>query len=308
MALVIIPHRSVLFMPASNERAVNKATSLPADTIVFDLEDALHESEQQRSSELLDAALKRDFKYRQVLVRINALDTDLWKSDIRAVMGAIDKGGSCHGLVVPKVESTDSLQQLFEYLPDENPLPVWIMIETPIAVLKAASLCSFGASVCGVLIGTADLGKGLSISSNIATIDSAGSVHDGAATAPIPRLGLLTALSQVVLAARAHGLLVIDGVFMDFRDDAGLQQEAMQGLQLGFDGKTLIHPSQIETTNRVFTPDATEIDEARAMIAAWQQANQAGEAVCSFKGRLVEELHVRQAQARITYYDSITSR
>ena len=116
------------------------------------------------------------------------------------------------------------------------------------------------------------------------------------------------ALSQIVLAARAAGLVVIDGVYMDFRDADGLEQEARQGLQLGFDGKTLIHPLQIEVTNRVFTPAVAEIDEARAMIAAWEQASQSGQAVCSFKGRLVEELHVQQARARIAYYDSITSR
>lgn len=296
-------------MPASNERAVTKSTSLPADCVVFDLEDALHESEQQRSGELLDAALNRDFDYRQVLVRINSLDTGLWKSDIDAVTGAITKGGTCHGLVVPKVETTESLRQLFDYLPGNNPLPIWIMIETPIAVLNASSLCGFGASVCGVMIGTADLGKGLSIPANIATADSAKAGPAGvSAGMQMPRFGLLTALSQVVLAARAFDLLVIDGVFMDFRDDAGLEQEALQGLQLGFDGKTLIHPAQIETSNRVFTPAAAEIDEARAMIVAWQEANAAGHAVCSFKGRLVEELHVQQAQARIAYYDSITSR
>ena len=129
-------------MPASNERAVAKAGSLPADTIVFDLEDALHETEQHRSGELLDVALQRDFDFRQVLVRINSLDTGLWKSDIDAVTAAVGKGGICHGLVVPKVESTESLQLLFDYLPDNKPMPVWIMIETPIAVLNAASLLS----------------------------------------------------------------------------------------------------------------------------------------------------------------------
>jgi len=189
--------------------------------------------------------------------------------------------------VLPKIESCEQIRQITDVLGASSGLDIWIMIETPVAVQNAEALCGYGAPVTGVMVGTADLAKEL--------------VPDNfrAAMSLQARTGLMTSLSMIVIAARAAAITAIDGVYMNFRDNEGLEQEAWQGLSLGFDGKSLIHPAQLEVSNRIFSPSESELAEAREMIETWQASSDAGQAVCSFKGALVEELHVKQAKARL---------
>lgn len=285
------PCRSMLFMPATNERALNKAMTLDVDTLILDMEDSVHQHKKAAVREAVhQACVNMEFGYREVLVRINALDTEHWLDDL-ALLTQLPEGSHCDGIVVPKVESTTELERITDALKKaKSALPVWIMIESPGAVLRAAELCGFGSPVCGMLVGTADLAKDLKL------------------TATPDRFALQHALSQCVLAARAADIAVIDGVYMNFKDEAGLETEALQGVQLGFDGKSLIHPAQLEVCNRLFAPSADVASDDQALIDAWQQANSEGQGVCVHQGRLVESLHVEQAQARLDLYHSIQSR
>jgi len=299
------PHRSVLFMPVTNTRAVEKAVGLPADTIILDLEDSIGAASKDEASEQLAVALGQDFGYRKVLTRINGLQSDLWQQDIEAVCAAIAQGGHCHGIVLPKIETCDEIRQVVNVLGDDSALDIWIMIETPAAVQNAGALCSFGAPVTGVMVGTADLAKELKLPDSRFI-----SVPEEFLTSPSLQLreGLVMSLSLIVMAARAADIVAIDGVYMNFRDGEGLEREAWQGLSLGFEGKSLIHPAQLDVTNRVFAPSESELSEAREMIKTWQASSDSGQAVCSFKGSLVEELHVRQAMARLELAQQIADR
>jgi len=299
------PHRSVLFMPVTNTRAVEKAVGLPADTIILDLEDSIGAASKDEAAEQLTVALSRDFGYRTVLIRINGLQSDLWQQDIEAVRAAIAQGGRCHGIVLPKIETCEEIRQVENALDDNRALAIWIMIETPTAVQNAGALCGYGAPVAGVMVGTADLAKELKLPDPRFL-----TVPQESLTPPSlqVRAGLVMSLSLVVIAARAADIVVIDGVYMNFRDSEGLEREAWQGLSLGFEGKSLIHPAQLDVTNRVFSPSESELSEAREMIETWQASSDSGQAVCSFKGALVEELHVRQARARLELAQRIAER
>ena len=283
-------------MPVTNARAVAKAVTLPVDTIILDLEDSVGAASKDEAAAQLAEALGRDFGYRTVFTRINGLQSDLWQQDIEAVRGAMAKGGRCHGIVLPKIESCEQIRQVTDVLGASSGLDIWIMIETPAAVQNAEALCGYGAPVTGVMVGTADLAKELKLpDSRFVTVPD----NFRAAMSPQSRAGLVTSLSMIVIAARAAAISAIDGVYMNFRDNEGLEQEVWQGLSLGFDGKSLIHPAQLEVSNRVFSPSESELAEAREMIETWQASSDAGQAVCSFKGALVEELHVKQAKARL---------
>jgi len=290
-------------MPASNKRALDKATSLAVDTIIIDLEDSVAGDAKNNSAAMLLSALKRDFGKRRCLVRINAIDTPYWQNDIQAVLQALDDGGYCDGIVLPKVESLEHLDQCVKQLGAKAGLSVWIMIETAAGLQQAAELCHYGAPVAAVIVGTADLALDLGLPD-----PRFAARHCPEAFRPaLPRLGLLSSLSTLVVAARAAGIIVIDGVYPDFSDSEGFEREAWQGLQLGFDGKSLIHPVQLEQTHRVFTPSAVEINEAREMIDAWQAATGGSGAVFNYKNTMVEELHIRQALARIAIFDAAHS-
>jgi len=292
-------NRSVLFMPASNERALDKATSLVVDTIIVDLEDSVAADVKNNPAAMLGRALKRDFGKRRCLVRINAIDTPFWQDDIKAVLQALDNGGHCDGIVLPKVESVEHIDQCVEQLGSTVGLSVWIMIETATGLQQAAELCNYGTPVEAVIAGTADLALDLGLPYPRFAIH-----HCPEAFQPVlPRLGLLTSLSTLIIAGRAAGIIVIDGVYPDFSDSEGFEREAWQGLQLGFDGKALIHPVQLEQTHRVFTPSAVEIDEARKLIDAWQAATGGSGAVFNYKNTMVEQLHIRQALARIAIFE-----
>ena len=289
-------NRSVLFMPVSNQRAVAKATTLAVDTVIIDLEDSVADSAKQQAVDLLGAALSQDFGKRRCLVRINAMSTPHWQNDIAALKHIVASGLNFDGIVLPKVESTEEIDTCVNAMDKAGiQSSLWIMVETSKGVQRVDELCAFGNPVTGIMIGTADLALDLGLP-DVRYLDP-GSRSD------FPRIGLIHSLSRVVLAARAAGIIVIDGVYPHFRDATGFEREARQGLHLGFDGKSLIHPNQLDITHRVFTPSDEEVTEARALVAAWGDANRAGLAVCSHNGVMVEELHVRQAQKRISLYE-----
>ena len=267
------PTRSLLYIPASNARAMDKARSLPCDGIIFDLEDAVAPAEKTAARAALAAALADGgFGHRLRLVRINALDTDWGVEDARAAEGL-----DCDGVLLPKVNGPADLDSLA----DLCPVPaLWAMMETPAAILNAPAIAAHPRTA-GLVLGTNDLLKDL-----------------GARFRP-DRLALLQALQASVLAARAAGVAVVDGVYNAFRDDDGLRAECEQGRDLGMDGKSLIHPAQIEVANAVFAPSEAEIALALRQIAAYEEAAAAGQGVAVVDGRIVENLHVAMARAML---------
>ncbi len=275
------PLRSLLYLPASNARALDKARSLPCDGIIFDLEDAVAPAEKAPARAALAAALvEGGFAPRLRLVRINALDTPWGADDARA---AADMDGD--GVLLPKVNGPADLDAAAGLVPDR---PLWAMMETPAAILNAAAI-AVHPRLAGLVLGTNDLIKDL-----------------GARVRP-DRLALIHALQTCVLAARAAGVPVIDGVYNAFRDDAGLAAECAQGRDLGMDGKTLIHPAQVAIANAAFAPSADEIDLARRQIAAFEAAEAAGQGVAVLDGRIVENLHVVAARRVLALADAVAA-
>jgi (3S)-malyl-CoA thioesterase len=264
------PFRSVLYIPASRERALDKARGLPADAIIFDLEDAVAPDEKSAARELLVATLKSaDYGPRARIVRINALDTAWGRADAQAIAGL-----SVDGVLLPKVDSPADVEALAQIVSDVG---IWAMMESPAGVLNAAAIAAHPRAV-GFVMGTNDLAK------------------DIGAISRADRMPMLASLQLCLLAARAHGLLCIDGVYNAFRDDEGLRFECEQGRDMGFDGKTLIHPSQLPIANAVFAPSEDDIDLARRQIEAFEEALAAGQAVAVVDGRIVENLHVATAR------------
>lgn len=262
------PMRSVLYIPASKERALEKARSLPADAIIFDLEDAVAPDEKVAARETLRQALEVDgYGARVKLVRINALDT-VWGADDAAAFA----DARIDGLLLPKVDGPDHVSALAALAPN---LPVWAMMETARGILNAASIADHPA-LTGFVMGTNDLAKEL-----------------GATT----RAAMQTGLQHSLLAARAAGIACIDGVFNAFKDDEGLRRECEEGKAFGMDGKTLIHPAQIDVANEVFAPTVEEVETAQRQIAAYEAALADGQAVAVVDGKIVENLHVETARA-----------
>jgi (3S)-malyl-CoA thioesterase len=262
MNLTNRPLRSALYLPASNARALDKARSLPCDALIFDLEDAVAPAAKEAARDALRAALEQGgYGQRLRLVRVNGRGSAGFDQDC-ALAGLAD------GLVIPKVNQATDLNGI--------DAPLWPMLETPSGILNAASIAAHP-KVQGLIVGTNDLLKDLR------------------AKATTDRLALLPSLGLAVLAARAAGKVVLDGVLNGLDDPAALQAECEQGRTLGFDGKTLIHPAQIATANAVFGPSAAEIDEAQALIDAHDQAMAQGQAVAVHQGRIVEALHVAEA-------------
>ena len=267
----IRPWRSLLYIPGSRPRPLDKARSLPADGIIFDLEDAVAPDEKLAARATLAAALAEGgYGKRARLVRINGLDTAWGDDDARA---AADM--DCDAILVPKVESAAMLDAILEHAPGRT---LWAMIETPGGILGAAEIAAHSA-LEGFVMGTNDLAKDL-----------------GCRT-PADRLPLMTALQTALIAARAHGKVCVDGVYNAFKDADGLAAECAQGRDLGMDGKSLIHPAQIEITNRAFGPGEDELDLARRQIEAFDAAVAEGQGVAVVDGRIVENLHVETARA-----------
>ncbi len=264
------PRRSALYLPANRESAVAKARTLAADCVILDLEDAVQpEAKDAARDAALAAANAGGWGGRELLLRVNGLGTP-W-SDADFVAG---RAGAFDALVVPKVDSAADAARAVDLAGGK---PVWAMIETPRGVLAAPAIAAVP-GVSALLAGMADLAKDLH-----ARPDAA-------------RTPLLYSLSAIIVAARAAGKQAFDGVFTDIHDAAGFEAEARQGLMLGFDGKSLVHPSQVEPCNRVFSPSAADIADAQGLIAAYDAGLASGAGVTTFKGKLVEVLHVAEAR------------
>ena len=281
------PRRSVLYMPGSNARALEKARSLPADSLILDLEDAVApEQKAAARSQVLAALAAGGYGHRECVVRINSLDSEWGQADLEQLAGS-----PARALCLPKVETPEQIRQAAEALDAAGTdQQLWIMLETPRGVLAAEALCAASPRVAVVVLGTSDLAKELRLP-------------------PSPdRIGLLASLGHCVLAARAHGLDIIDGVHLDLQDSDGLEASCRQGRELGFDGKSLIHPGQIAAANAAFSPAADELERALAIETAWQQARARGEAVVVVAGRLVENLHVAEARRLLALAEAIRQR
>jgi len=277
--MTVRPFRSALYIPGSKGRALDKARGLPVDAILFDLEDAVAPDEKVNARATLAAALTEGgYGDRYKIVRMNGLDTE-WGVDDAAAIAEMD----CDAVLVPKVNSATDIDAVVERAPGK---PIWAMMETPLAVINAAQIAAHPA-VEGFVLGTNDLAKDLG-------------TRKAARREP-----LLYALQACLMAARAHGVIALDGVYNAFKDDEGLAEECEQGRDMGYDGKTLIHPAQVEITNRIFAPTEAEIDLARRQIAAFDEAIANGQAVAVVDGRIVENLHIVTARATLAKAEAI---
>ena len=280
------PRRSCLYMPASNTRALEKAKSLAADTIIFDLEDAVAPDAKDGARANACAALQSgDYGDRELVVRINAMETPWFAQDIKqACLAGAD------AVLVPKILSADDIIQITDFMEDLDvslDTRLWAMIEMPEAILKLAEIAALAPQrrLTTFVMGFNDLAKEMRAE------------HDRAIFGPI--------MTQTVIAARAYGLNVIDSVYNDFNDPDGLASECREAKKLGFDGKSLIHPVQIETANRIFAPSADQIAEAEAIIAAFADPINAGKGVIVVDGKMTELLHLKQAKQLVATAQAI---
>jgi len=286
------PRRSVLFMPGSNARALEKARNLPADGLVLDLEDSVAPDAKVKAREQIARTLhSKPFGKREVLVRINALDTPWWRDDIAMAAASVPDG-----ILVPKISSVEDLKSVGARLAETGApasLVVWAMIETPRAVLHAEELAAAARDpktrLAGFVFGPNDISRETRIK-----------MLPGRAT-------MIPMIAHCVLAARAHGIEMLDGPYSDFSNVEGFAAECRQASDLGFDGKTLIHPSQIEACNAIFTPPAEEVAQARRIIAAFELPENAGRGAISLGGQMVERLHAEMARRTIAIADAITA-
>ena len=282
------PRRSCLYVPGSNARALEKARSLPADAFILDLEDAVAPEAKAGAREAIrKAAHNRAYGAREVVIRVNGLETEWGQDDLEMAASA-----GVDGVLAPKVTSGDDVCFIDQLLDDAGASPdlgLWVMIETPLAVLNINEIAAASADtrLTGFVMGTNDLAKEFNA---VATPD---------------RLAFLLSLSAALAAARAYRLAAIDGVYNDINNDAGLSAECEQGRVLGFDGKTLIHPSQIETANRVFSPSEAELSHAKEVIEAFALPANQGKGVISLNGQMVELLHLEQAKRLVAMHDTI---
>jgi citrate lyase subunit beta / citryl-CoA lyase len=273
----IRPRRSLLYIPGSNPRALEKARTLPADGFIIDLEDAVAPEMKEGARAIVAAALAAGgWGPREVVLRVNPLDGPWGHGDL-----AIAATLPIQAVLLPKVESVERVNlsgSMLEALGGRPDLQLWCMLETPLGILEARAIAAAGPRLAALVMGTADLTKDL----------RAATTRD--------RLPLLTALGLVLLAARAYGLAALDGVHLDLKDDEGFLAACRQGRELGFDGKTLIHPKQIAAANAAFAPSPEEVAWSRRIIAAHAAATAAGKGVVLVEGRLVENLHVENAR------------
>lgn len=261
--------RSALYMPCSNTRALEKAASLPADVLLFDLEDAVSPDNKAVARENIAKALQQhDYQHREKVIRINGLDTEWAKQDCEQL-----KSCEFDGLLLPKAETIEQINQVLALFGKD--IPIWLMIETPKGVLNVESLAAHPA-VAVLVMGTNDLAKELRVQQSA------------------DRQEFLYSFSRCIMAARAFACDIIDGVYNELGNSDGLTAVCHQGKSLGFDGKSLIHPKQLEVCNQSFSPSQEEIEQAEAIVQAWQQADDKG--VIVVNGRLIEALHVEEAQ------------
>ena len=288
MTLMLRPRRSCLYVPGGNARALEKARSLPADAFILDLEDAVAPDAKADAREAIrNAVHNRAYGVREVLIRVNGLETEWGQDDLEMAASA-----GVDGVLAPKVASGDDVCFVDQLLSDAGASPdlgLWVMIETPLAILNINEIVAASANtrLVGLVIGTNDLAKEFN-------------------AVPTPdRRAFMYSLSAALVAARAYHLAAIDGVYNDIKNDAGLSAECEQGRVLGFDGKTLVHPSQIETANRIFSPSDAELGHAKAVIEAFALPANQGKGVISLDGQMVELLHLEQAERLVAMRDTI---
>ena len=280
------PTRSVLYIPGSKERALEKATGLACDAIIFDLEDAVAIEEKANARALLAKTLTEvDYGPRMKIVRINGLDTEWGREDVLAFADAIRNGAKVDAILIPKVSTPADLVEVADLI---QGVPLWAMMETALGMLNAGDIAAYP-RLEGMVMGTNDLAKEL------------GSRFRA------DRLPMLPGLGLCLLAAKAHGKIIVDGVYNAFKDDEGLKAECEQGRDMGFDGKTLIHPAQLEVCNAAFAPSEAEIELARRQIAAFEEAEKAGQGVAVVDGKIVENLHIVTARQVLAKAEAIAA-
>ena len=291
--MTIRPRRSVLYMPGSNARALDKAKTLPVDGVILDLEDSVApDAKEAARQQVVDAVKAGGFGTREVFIRVNGVDTPWHADDLSAAAHAAPDV-----ILVPKVSSSDTLELIGRRMLDmgtNHKTRVWAMIETPLAIFNilpiAAAARDSETRLSGFVMGTNDLAK-----------DTRARLVPG-------RAPMLAWLSMCVAAARIHGIDILDGVYNDIGNPDGFAKECAQGLELGFDGKTLIHPSQIEPCNKAFSPSPAEVEQARKMIGAFDKPENKGKGVVSIDGRMVERLHADMARRTVAIAEAISAR
>ena len=275
------PRRSALYMPAANARAIEKARDLPCDVVILDLEDAVAPDAKGVARDQAVAAVRAGgFGRREVVIRVNGLDTPWGLEDLAAAINA-----QPDAILVPKVSSAHDVRAYGAA--EAGGVPLWAMVETCASLFALSEIAGAGAGLAALVIGTNDLAKEMRC--RLTT----------------ERAALTGPLSLAVAAARAHGLVILDGVFNGIDDDDGLARQCDQGADFGFDGKTLIHPRQIEAANRAFTPAADEVEWARTIVVAFDSPENAAKGVIRVEGRMVERLHLAEARRLIAVADAI---
>jgi citrate lyase subunit beta/citryl-CoA lyase len=280
------PRRSVLYMPASNLKAISKARTLPCDAVVLDLEDAVApEMKAEARAQAVGSVHEGGFGARELIIRVNGLDTEWGRADLEAAVAA-----SPDAVLVPKVSSASDLAAYERALDGARPgVALWCMVETARALfrLEEIAAASAGSRLTAFVMGTNDLAKEIGWE-----LDAA-------------RVPFLAALSLAVAAAKAHGLLALDGVYNGLEDPEGFEAQCRQARAFGFDGKTLIHPNQVETANAVFSPTAEQLAYARQVIAAFRQPENAGRGAIRVNGKMAERLHLTQSERLVAVADTI---
>ncbi|MEI8127780.1 MAG: CoA ester lyase [Actinomycetota bacterium] len=289
MTEVLVPRRSVLYMPGANARALEKAKDIPADSLIFDLEDAVAPDAKEAARErVCAAAASGDYGLKEIIIRVNGLDTPWCEGDLRA---ASQSGASA--VLVPKINSAADIavieERLREYSAPDT-LGIWAMLETPSGIFNVRSIAASSTGLTTFVMGTNDIAKEL----------HAEYVAD--------RSPLLFSLSTCLLAVREAGKVILDGVFNDIADAEGFLNEARQGRSMGFDGKTLIHPAQVDPCNDIFAPSAKEVDFASRVIEAFETAQAEGLGVVTVDGRMIENLHVDNARRSLALATAIAER
>lgn len=282
------PRRSMLYMPGSNARALDKARTLPADSLILDLEDAVApDAKELARKQVCEAVAAGGFGLREIIIRVNALSTKWGYEDI-----AMASKSGADALLLPKVESADAIRHM-ESIMRANGAPdsmtIWAMMETPRSILESQRIAESTPRMEGLVMGTSDLAKELDCAHT----------HE--------RLPFMVSLGLCLLAARAAGLAILDGVYLDLNDETGFEFACRQGHELGFDGKTLIHPKQIGPCNKVFTPKAEDVAWSRKIIEAHAAAAARGEGVVVVDGKLIENLHVESARRVVGMADAIAA-
>ncbi|WP_299374161.1 CoA ester lyase [uncultured Kiloniella sp.] len=286
MVAALKPRRSVLYMPGSKARALEKGRSLSADALIFDLEDAVTDDKKIEAREMVVEALRQGgYGKREIIVRVNGLDTEWGLEDIKAISGT-----EADAILLPKVENERQVLNLVDLMNKSGApetMSVMCMMETPLGMLNAKEIAASSERISCFVMGTSDL------------------VKDLQARHTRERLPVITSLGLCLLAARAYGIGIVDGVCLDLNDDDAFAEVCVQGLALGFDGKTLIHPKTISVANNTFGPSKEAVEKARAIVSAFEEAKKLGQGVVVLDGHLIENLHADEARRLIEYSDAI---